>query len=57
MSKDARRRNVVISGHPSKPGVSDTALVDELVETEFGYRPFIARIPAVVEVCRLWLII
>ena len=43
MSKDARRRNVVISGFPSKPGVSDTALVDEFVETEFGYRPLIAR--------------
>ena len=43
MTKDARRRNVVVSGLPSKPGVSDAALVDELVETEFGYRPLIAR--------------
>ena len=43
MSKDARRRNVVIGGLSSKPGVSDTALVDELLETELGYRPFIAR--------------
>ena len=42
MSKDARRRNVSISGLPSKPGISDMALVDELVETEFGYRPLIA---------------
>ena len=43
MSKDARRRNVVIRCLPSKPGVSDTALVDELVETEFGFTPLIAR--------------
>ena len=41
LSKDARRRNF-ISGLPSKPGVSDMALVHELVETEFGYRPLIA---------------
>ena len=43
MYKDARHRNVVINGHPSKPGVSDTVLADEFVETEFGYRPLIAR--------------
>ena len=41
MAKDACRRNIVINGLPSKPGVSDTALVDELVETEFGYRALI----------------
>ena len=33
MSKDARRRTVVISDLPSKPDVIGTALVDELVET------------------------
>ena len=43
MSKNARRRSVIISGLPSKPGVSDTALVDDFVKTEFGYRPLIAR--------------
>ena len=43
MSKDALRRAVVISGLPSKPGLNDIALVDELVETKFGYRPLIAR--------------
>ena len=43
MSNYAQRRNVMISGLPSKPGVSETACVDELVETEFGYRPLIAR--------------
>ena len=43
MSKDAPRRNDVISDLPSKPGVSASALVDELVEIEFGYRSLIAR--------------
>ena len=43
MLKDARSRNVIIYGLPSKPGVSDAVLVDELVKAEFDYRPPIAR--------------
>ena len=42
------RRTLVVatsssSGLPSKPGFSDTALVDELEETEFGYKLQMAR--------------
>ena len=43
LCRRTRRRNVVISGLPSRPGASDTTLVDELLAIEFGYKPLIAR--------------
>ena len=54
MSKDARHGKIMISSLPSKPGISDTALVDALVETEFASRPLIActrRLGRVVSSC------
>ena len=43
MESECRSCYVVISDLPSKPGFSDTAIVDKLVEMEFRFRPMIAR--------------
>ena len=43
MARETRRKNIIISGLPFAHGISDTALVDDLIESEFGSRPLIAR--------------
>ena len=43
MARETRRKNITISGLPLAHGFSDTALVDDLIESEFGFRPLIPR--------------
>ena len=43
MARETRRKNIIISGLPLAHCISDTALVDDLIESEFGFRPLIAR--------------
>ena len=43
MARETRRKNIIISDLPLAHGISDTALVDDLIESEFGFRPLIAR--------------
>ena len=43
MSRQNRKRNVIVSRLVSPKGISDTILVEKLVEAEFGVHPKIVR--------------
>ena len=43
LSKEARRRDIIVSGLPPQSGTSDIVLIDDLIEVEYGFRPKISR--------------